>query len=178
MTPFFSPFWKSSPMQWPVMSWIQIFSSSSFWGSYFCAIWVGGDVKGHVLQKTVNAFIRLSLFLLTDFFFLNLAMIKDLTRTAHNIISDTYLWQNAELGFIMCPQKLVMTACYHGSWSFLYAVSTEGILSFIFLRTHTDILFGKLLNSLLNYRKAIAEKGQETFKWLNVAQRMTVKVLL
>lgn len=78
----------------------------------------------------------------------------------------------------MCPQKLVMTACYHGSWSFLYAVSTEGILSFIFLRTHTDILFGKLLNSLLNYRKAIAEKGQETFKWLNVAQRMTVKVLL
>lgn len=38
MTPFFRPFWKSGPMELPVMSSIQILSSSSFWGSYFCAI--------------------------------------------------------------------------------------------------------------------------------------------
>lgn len=38
MTPFFKPFWKSGSIEQPVVSWIQIRSSSSFWGSYFCAI--------------------------------------------------------------------------------------------------------------------------------------------
>lgn len=51
MTPFFISFWKSGPMEWPVMSWIHSLSSSSFWGSYFWAIWVGGEVKGHVSQR-------------------------------------------------------------------------------------------------------------------------------
>lgn len=45
MTPFFSSFWKSWPMVRPVISLIHCLSSSSFWGSYFWAIWVGGDVK-------------------------------------------------------------------------------------------------------------------------------------
>lgn len=41
--------------------------------------------------------------------------------------------------------------------------------------THTDILFGKLLNSPLKHRKVVAEKGRGSFKKLNVAQRSTVK---
>lgn len=50
MTPFFNSFWKSEPMGRSMMSWIHSLSSSSFWRSYFCAIWVGGEVKDHVSQ--------------------------------------------------------------------------------------------------------------------------------
>lgn len=41
--------------------------------------------------------------------------------------------------------------------------------------THTDILFGKLLNSPLKHRKVVAEKGRGSFKKLNMAQRLTVR---
>lgn len=42
-TPLFNSFWKSAPMERPVMSWIHSLSSSSFWRSYFCAIWGGAE---------------------------------------------------------------------------------------------------------------------------------------
>lgn len=54
MTPFFRPFWKSEPMGMPVTSSIQILSSSSFWRSYFCAIWLGREVKGHMCSTSSN----------------------------------------------------------------------------------------------------------------------------
>lgn len=41
--------------------------------------------------------------------------------------------------------------------------------------THTDILFAKFS---LKYRKTVAAKGGKGFKKLNMAQRLTVKVLL
>lgn len=48
MTPLFRPFWKSGPIGEPVMSSIQILSSSSFWGSYFWAICSDREVRGHI----------------------------------------------------------------------------------------------------------------------------------
>lgn len=55
MIPFFRPFWKSGPMDLPTVSSIQILSSSSFWGSYFCAICSGREVKGHVFHNKLDS---------------------------------------------------------------------------------------------------------------------------